>query len=560
MKRLGNIARRSARSRRFERGSLLLETVLAMFIMSVSGLVLISFVQKTVLVSFKAREQATCSRMVQSVFSRIKNIDFYYVFNADSAQANNGIQAGYPYQAVLNGASQTLADSRFDRFTIDIDFVRRDFSDANSNGLTSDLIDFTDANSDLIDDYDPNIKFNDQNGDLDYWDTYTSGGRTVAEQPDTHIKRVTLKIYRRDRIACTQTELVSLEQFSGEPNPSSEAILRLLLSAPVNSSYLYSMDTAQQQDAVNLAISKSYPAEVAQYRADTTTWLDLAGETDPLSTVRFYVGSSGELANTDANAVGDFTTNPSAVSAAFVEGGNTLQAQSTKDAYTSPITQRTLIKDINPPTASGATPTGTIATFSPYVAVTLTDAGTSTTTTSGICPDVITMTVEGSEVTTSFNDGVLVWIDSTTQASPVLSTGTSYNVVVEAGDYAGYKISTNWSFTLDVPVTDNSAPSISNKTPIGMAGSTLPEIGAKIQDNQSGIDPSSILLKIDGVIVVNSSNISTYYDAATEQLTYTPAASYVSASVHTVEVTASHWATSPADKVTVVDSWTFMVP
>ena len=87
--------------------------------------------------------------------------------------------------------------------------MRRDSSDSNGDALTSDLVPFTDANADLIDDYDANVRYFDQTADGTYWQTYVSGGRTVAEQPDTHVKRVTLDVYRANRLVCSQTELLS---------------------------------------------------------------------------------------------------------------------------------------------------------------------------------------------------------------------------------------------------------------------------------------------------------------------------------------------------------------
>ena len=73
-----------------ERGAMLLETVLAMAIMTIAGLALIALVQKVSAVTFKAREQQTCGRMIQTGFSRVKNIDFYNVFAADSNSADYG--------------------------------------------------------------------------------------------------------------------------------------------------------------------------------------------------------------------------------------------------------------------------------------------------------------------------------------------------------------------------------------------------------------------------------------------------------------------------------------
>ena len=141
----------------------------------------------------------------------------------------------------------------------------------------------------------------------------------------------------------------------------------------------------------------------------------------------------------------------------------------------------------------------------------------------------------------------------------MLSSGV-YTAYAEAGDYAGYRTTHSWTFTLAVSGTDNSAPSIANKAPSGMAGSQLPVISAKVFDNQSGINPLSIVMKLDGVVVVDSSTISGAYTPQNETVSYTPSAAFASGSSHTVELRVSHFATDPADKVESVDTWNFNVP
>jgi hypothetical protein len=543
------------------KGSALLETVVAVLIMSTAGIALIVMIQKAMLVSVKSREQQTCARMAQTAFARLKNVDFYFLFAADSAQANYGLQAAYPYMAVLNGLRTTLQSSKFDRFRVQVTFMRRDTSDVNGDGRTSDLIAFTDEGGDLVDDYDSSIRYFDQNLDGDFFDTYTAGGRTISEQPDTHIKRVTIDVFRGGDAACSQTELVSLEQFGGDYNPSSEAVLALLVSTPTNNSFLYKADTPGLQSSRSLVIAKSYPPEIGQFRADTVSALVLSGETDPLADVHFYVNDSGELWNVTADSLGQFSAASLAVTTALSEGVDVIRSQATKASYTSPITARGVIYDVSPPSASSATPTGTVNTLAPFVAITLTDPGFSTTTTSGICPDVISLRVNGVSVAYDYNaaSGQLVWVDSVTGTVPLLSSGT-YTAVAEAGDYAGYKTTASWTFTLSVPSTDNSAPAVANKSPIGAAASQLPVISVRAFDNQSGIIPSSIVLRLDGAVVVSAANIGPSYDAASGVVSYTPPGAFAAGSAHTVEITASHGASDPPDKVTSVDTWGFSVP
>jgi hypothetical protein len=351
-----------------------------------------------------------------------------------------------------------------------------------------------------------------------------------------------------------------LEQFSGDYNPSSEASLSLLISTPANSGYLYDLGTTARQQSWSLPIAKAYPSDIPRYRADGISPLTVEGETDPLASVNLYVNASGILASPAADMGGVFSASPLAVTLALVEGTDELRGQASKDGYASPIGQRTVIYDLQAPSASSLSPAsgGTIFTRSPFVAAVLTDPGASTTTTSGVCPEVITLFIDGAEVHHSYADGTVVWVDSVTGISPVLST-KAYTAVVEFGDYAGYKASATWTFTLSVPDTDHSAPSVANKTPIGGSAPALPEISAKVFDNQSGIILSSIVLKLDGAVVVDASNIASHYDAAGERVFYTPSSAFTSGSSHTVEVTASHWATDPSNKVTTVETWDFTV-
>jgi Tfp pilus assembly protein PilV len=541
-------------------GYILLENVIAIAIMTTVGLSLLAMLQQSMRAVVKAREQTSCGRALQTGFSRLKNIDFYALFASDSSSANHGLWAAYPYKAALDGYGTTLSAARFDRFKVLVTFMRRDSSDSNADGLTSDLVAFTDLNSDRIDDYDPAVRYLDQNLDGDFYDTYSSGGRTVAEQPDTHVKQVTLQVYRRGRLVCSQSELVSLEQLSGDINPSSEAVLTLLVSTPSNASYLYSHLPAPLAASQALAISSGMPEEPARYRSDVAQALWVVGETEPLASVEVYVGASGVLATLAADAAGAYGTQSAPVTAALVEGSNKLRLRAVKDAYLSPVTERTVLLDLQAPQVAYPAPAGTVYTYTPSVYVRVADPGVSTTTTSGICVEALSMRVNGSTVAALYDaaGGSFTWVDAAGGA-PVLSSG-AYVVVVEAADYAGYKSSLTWTFTVSVPDTDNSAPSVSNKSPIGVAPSSLPEISVRLQDNQSGIDPSRVTLELDGVLVVDASNVSEHFDTGTDVLTYTPAEAFADGSAHVVRVSASHWATDPADKVTATDTWIFTVP
>jgi type II secretory pathway pseudopilin PulG len=546
------------------RGSTLLETLLAVCIMTVAGLSIVAMLQKSLVANLKARERVSCERAAQSGLARLKNVNFYRLYAVDSATtaANYGLWGGYPHLAALNGIAATLNSARFDRYKVDVTFMRRDASDALGTGNTNDLIAFTDADQDGVDDYDPAIRYFDQNGDGDMFDTYVAGGRTIAEQPDTHLKHVTFRVYRRGREVCAKSELISLEQFTGITNPDSGSALTLEISTPSNNAYAYSAQSAGLAASRALAVFSAYPADVVQLRADAASPLAVSGKSEPLASVGLYVGASPELASVPVDAFGDFSGAPAAVTAALLEGQNTLRGRASKAAFSSPWGERELIYDLRAPGVTGGTPTGAVPAPSPYVSAVISDTTTlAGAVASGICPQVTGMKVNGSTVAFAYDaaTGRVRWVDAATQAPPALADGV-YNVVVEAGDYAGYKSTAGWSFTVAVPATDNSDPSFSLNSPIGMAGSDLPVISVKIQDNQSGIVLSSIVMRLDGVVVVDPSNIGQHWDPATDTLSYTPSAPFASGSGHTVQVTASHGATDPPDKVTDTDTWGFVVP
>ena len=222
----------------------------------------------------------------------------------------------------------------------------------------------------------------------------------------------------------------------------------------------------------------------------------------------------------------------------------------TKDTLYSPYAPREVLLDLNPPAISSQAPTGTVYDKLPWVGCVLSDTILSTGIPSGICEDVLYMEVNGSSITYQYNSttGELYW-----DYSAQLSTGVTYSVKVEAGDNAYYKAMSSWTFTVDIQDPDNSAPVVSQKSPSGTCPEPLPTIMCKVQDNQSGIDPSSIVCKVDSGVVSHT------YNSGTGFVSWTPASSFENGTYHTVEITVSHWADNPSDKKTTVESWGFNV-
>ncbi len=81
------------------------------------------------------------------------------------------------------------------------------------------------------------------------------------------------------------------------------------------------------------------------------------------------------------------------------------------------------------------------------------------------------------------------------------------------------------------PPSDVSPPVINNLIPTdnSIINSSYPEISAIVKDTESGVDPSSIIMKVDGNIVTHS------YDKATGKLTYTPITSLADGT-HTIYI------------------------
>ena len=547
---------------------------MAVFLLSILSLSVAYMYQYLAAVSVKLRENVYTSRVSVAVFSKLKTVEYYYLFAYDSALPNYGLsgnygpvtlqKAAYPYLGLLNGITSLASRYSVDRWTLAVTFKLRDVSDVNGNGLFSDLRDFTDTDSDGRDDYDAGVRYYMANADSDYYDNYisTALNKTSSELPDTNLKEVTLKFYKKGRVIHTQTDLISLEMLSGIESKASGAELKMFINQPANDTCLYDLSQPSRQNAFALVLARPYPDEVAAYRADTTYTLRLWGETVPLANVNFYVNSMITALDTrQADASGNFDYQSMPVTNALAEGENTIYAKATKDTYYSPFAPRRVTLDLNPPSITGQTPSGAVAELMPYIGAVLLDAPASTGTPCGICQEVITMSVNGVEVPYNYNqsDGKIYRTDPATGLPARLVNGTAYTVYLEGGDNAYYKVNSTWTFTVSVSDPDNSEPAVANKTPLGSNAAALPEISCRVFDNQSGIDPYSITLKVDGAVEVSSANISVHWEAASGVVSYTPPEAFQPGSYHSVEVAASHWADNPADKKTRVESWDFTV-
>lgn len=542
-----------------------IELLLGVLIISLLSIAVLSALQLSVVTSVKTRVQTSGAHLLQLGFAKLRNMDFFQLFPADSSQPRFGLQAGYPHLATLNLIQAKTSQRGFSKFAIEVTFMRRDSSDANGNSLTSDLIPFTDTNRDGIDDYDPNIRYFDQNRDGDFYDTYPVGNRRVSEMPDTHLKLVTVKLWKGTTHVLQDSHLIGLEGFTGIESPSSESSLPLALDSLPNGANLYDLTAPDRGAAFNLTITRSYPPGTVALQADADVPLRLAGRTEPSAIVRFFVGATtGPAIETTSDLSGSFDVPPSQarqITAALREGRNRLFAQTIKGPLQSPFSVREVILDQTPPTIAPVAPTSPTNTLSPYIAGILVDSSSVTgVEPSGINTEVITFKLDGVVVGHRYDPATrrVVLLSSTTLLPPVLSTGT-HTVTLEGGDNARYKVSRTWDFEVAISSVDHSPPAIAQKSPSGTSRSRQPVISVRIFDNQSGMNPQSLVLTLDGVVVVNAANIVRHYDPATDTVQYQPPTPFANGTAHTVTITGSHWATLPPDRVTSTDTWGFTV-
>ena len=576
--------------RRSLRGFGLVEIMISIVLMSVIVISLSSVLRLVSTTSVKAREQTYAANFSESFFTRLNNIPYQYIFEVDSSSANYGLtgtfgpvtnqSATYPYLGILDDLRSLMTNYRFDRFTVSVRFMIRDLSDSNGDGRTTDLRPYTDANGDGYDDLDGavstnSLRYQDQNGDGDYRDTFISNGDEITEEPHTRLKEVTLRLYKDGQEVYRQVQLVSWEKFTGAEGKAAGATLQIVITTPSENSSVYDLGSSAQQNSFNLVLANPYPSDISATRADGSSPMRIVGQTTPNASLSWKLETTTNptLDGCTADTLGNFDCPAINVTAGLQEGLNTLYGQATKSVYYSPWNSVTFIRDINPPSVSSQTPaSGTIYNRQPFIRAQLADNPV----TPGRAVSGINLsTIRLSSGTQSANfqydpaTGFVTWIDPATLLPPVLATGP-YTIVLEAGDNAFYKVRSTWTFSLDVAESgqenvDHSAPSVSNKDPIGTAFSNTPTISCRVFDNQSGIILNSVAMTLDGTVVVSSTtgNLLSSIAPLTQQdgvtVSYTPTGPLSSGS-HSVTITASHWATDPNWAITTTDNWNFNVP
>jgi len=563
-----------------KKGFGLLETFISLTILTLVVIGMLAYLQYGMLLNVKTKEMSYAVRVTDFFLTKLDAIPYPYVFPCNSSNTEFGLTgtfgpvtnqtSPYPYKNILEELQTIIKNYGFSHFKLTTSFLIRDLSDLDGDGLTTDLRTFADNNSDLVDDYDPDIKYYDYNNDGDYYDIF--GEPEETEEPNTHLKKLSIEIFKHGRIIYTTTKIISWEKFTGVESKASGAELKLVLTQPSENSILYALTTSEQIKSHNRTLTKEYPEEITAHRADSSAPLELVGLTDPLSEVKWYIESTNSplLDSTIADNSGNFDFFAVNLTAELTEGENLIYGIAQKDSYSSPWSETNVILDIKPPVVENETPSGTVKTLQPLVEATILDEPENgNAETSGICSEVITLKYQATAIGTGTathtfdsSTGKLRWIDSNTFL-PVFSQGETVTIIVEAGDYAFYKTISTWTFTCNINTIDNSAPSIAETSPHGTITSNPTLISCKVFDNQSGINIQSIILELDGGVVVNFSNISEHYSPISNPqggyINYLPD-NALSSGEHQVTVKVSHWATEPNDKIEKIETWNFNVP
>lgn len=560
------------------KGITLVETLLAAALVVFIFAALVVLFQQISRSIVRAKEEIAGDRMNQYILSRLKNIPFWQllprietspwgVFPIDSDRSDFGLAGSfdmppgvnqppspYPSLAVLEDIRDKIQEAGFDRFTVEVVFWRR--KRAGESGNVSDLVQFQpDGGTPPRDVYDPQVRFFDQNHDGDFNDVYIStrsfpyNDEWMSEVPSTNLREIRIKIYKNGGLIAKNNSMINLGQFTGETNVSAEARLRLSINKPVQNGVLHMENAGSVQKAeFELNISSPYPSWVQSNRFDDGGLLSIEGNTEPNAQIHFTRISDAESKGyLNSGGGGSFSgTLPSEITSEFAEGENFFVAFTSKSVLRSPYAIQRAVWDKTPPAIADSTPTpaSLVRTLSPYVGARIFDVESATDIVSGLCPYVTRLEVDGANVPFKYDSktGWVYWIDEGTGLPPVLSSHTAgvsprtYNVWLGGGDYAMYKTSASWSFDVGLVEPDSTPPEIGACTFTDNFTIHIP-----IRDDESGINPDSIRIAVDGIDVVDAANVKHFWDARRNEVVYIAETTYGGGGSHTVETQAENW-------------------
>ena len=393
--------------------------VLLMLVVAASRLV-----QRNALMIDKSRQNTAASAIFQMMENRIKGMPFHDVFSFDSSNkiATGGMpQMFMPWamntsSPTLNFMEEEIRKRGFDRYRIDSLYMRRDSSDmANNNRILEDSVEWRDTNADRCDDLDPSLCFRFCNADLDYFDMCNVGGKVFPEVPDTGLKKLTVRLYRKNVEVASHGFFLIEGGLSGEEMQLTESPLKLEILRPFHSkTYYFFPATSTLIPYLELTTQRNYPAGYYGYgpaaagthalRLDNlpvnvsvdksiptpagllcpgapTSHLNAIGTTEPGARVDFYFRADGgpmpsNLTVPDSSQYADSAgtvnvqTELGGISGKLMtQGRPQFWARAFNRGFYSPFVYRTVCVDATPPKITDYWPQGvhTAGGYSPFI-------------------------------------------------------------------------------------------------------------------------------------------------------------------------------------------------
>lgn len=466
-------------------GVTLFEVVISMAVIGIMIIVFVGSLRVASTSMVKSRELIRRSRVAKHTYTQVKAMNFFDLFSCDSSlpqygflsiadgglhsRAYNGINAtsfaDFKSSASLLAVQASVEENGFGHFDLTVEHMRRDKTASVTPGVVTNLVPFADSlltivpippaaltnytTGDGYDDLDAGIRYNDWNGDGDYYDSWLvfyvnppigalppdtfvvppafmgvgpqiyalhskdeiPGGSVflnivpsrIVEMPDTRLKRVTFRLWnRKGGLVSTEVWLISEKDITGETTDDMESPLLLDVTNPLPGIFLFERMNLLQINALDLPINNSYAASNISVRADAGQPLVVTGKTGPLANV--FLSSApywtpgfilSVLDNGSADVLGAFSIPANNISLNIVEGTNTLGgiAQNPVSGALSPFWKVNVTYDrrapVFDPGAEIPTDNAAVVTRTPFVGVRFFDDTAFTPAVAGIARETV---------------------------------------------------------------------------------------------------------------------------------------------------------------------------
>jgi hypothetical protein len=581
-----------------QRGMTLTETMLFSVIFIILCILFVQTFSSFIRSLEKNKETVRATRLGVDLRTQVEAIDFFNVFSCDSSKPSFGFVPdnlggvhcsyygnpadplqGYTSLANLTEMQNSVQKAGLSHFELKVTFLRRDRAATITAGQVGNTIPFKDAPpapaiprpfnfytpGNGIDDSDTYVRYQDINGDGDYFDRFwvvqvtpppavppatcytaifnnpslfpcTSSGPAVGvrpdnypdsitEMPDTRLKQVSLRIFdKRNNVVVTEGWVMGETGLSGNAASDWESNLIMKVESPVPPATLYARSTRDQRDSQDLRIQNAYPPTLTAIQADRSRDLRMKGVGVAMGDIRVSQTPSSLpgvwVDGGPINVRGVFDFQLTNITPALKEGVNILAAMSIKGPFQSPVWSVSLVYDTRPPVFGAPVPPNgsTVHTRSPFIGIPFDDDRTANVSVAEIEKSVIHVSTgprDGDPTSFLYDDGWAnyssTWVvvaDRRTGLLNPLRDGR-YRVFVEGGDRAQYKANYAWTFTVDIPRVDGSPPnvkdSVGNPDMCDVTPGVRPLITCYMNDPHSGVDWRTIDFKIwqGGIPVVH---------------------------------------------------------